>query len=468
MCSRGHKLLQLALAEKCSSRESGSDPASEAEVNMLGNNSMSLHTTSVTNSSTAVDPSNNFEEQILLDGVCVFPSNTTEIIQEMNNEELSEVVSDCFFGTCDIKSEPTNLQGVQRQNCIPLVNPTNTESEEEPIDDSDKDPNYSPSCTDKEDFDKENPNGLDIVHSDSEENTVRRPLKPRKRTRCEDKWKSTIRMMHTISGKAHKSKTGKQIEAKVMKEGCAQCKKRCTERINQHTRENIFENYWSGSKSWDIKRQFILAHVKSKPPSRKRPVDGSRGIQRKQTISYSLTINNESVAVCKVFFLNTLGISETVVRNALKKQEVGGFVSMDMRGRHVPANKIPEHVRDRVRSHIRSFPAYESHYSRTTTSKQFLGSELSIEKMYCLYKEKCSEEAIPKSEIVKSWFYRHTFKTEFNLSFKVPSVDTCDQCDTYKVKIQESSDENEKLQLSQDHNHHLMDAENRYSAKKTR
>nr|CAH7720507.1 unnamed protein product [Callosobruchus chinensis] len=61
--------------------------------------------------------------------------------------------------------------------------------------------------------------------------------------------------------------------------------------------------------------------------------------------------------------------------------------------------------------------------------------------MYCLYKEKCSEEAIPKTEIVKSWFYRHTFKTEFNLSFKVPSVDTCDQCDTYKVKIQESLDE---------------------------
>nr|CAH7751195.1 unnamed protein product [Callosobruchus chinensis] len=147
-------------------------------------------------------------------------------------------------------------------------------------------------------------------------------------------------MMHTISGKAHKSKTGKQIEAKVMKEGCAQCKKKCTERINQHTRENIFENYWSGSKSWDIKRQFILAHVKSKPPSRKRPVDGSRGIQRKQTISYSLTINNGSVAVCKVFFHNTLGISETVVRNALKKQEVGGFVSMDMRGRHVLQTKF--------------------------------------------------------------------------------------------------------------------------------
>nr|CAH7764826.1 unnamed protein product [Callosobruchus chinensis] len=233
-----------------------SDPASEAEVNMLGNNSMSLHTTSVINSSADVDPSknryNNFEEQILLDGFCIFPSNTTEIIQELNNEELSEVVSDCFFGMCDSKAEPTYLEGVQRQNCIPLVIPTNTESEEEPIDDSDKDPNYSPSCTDEEDFDKENPNGLDIVHSDSEENSVRSPLKPRKRIRCEDKWKLTIRMMHTISGKAHKSKTGKQIEAKVTKKGCAQCKKRCTERINQHTIENIFENYWSGSKIFGI------------------------------------------------------------------------------------------------------------------------------------------------------------------------------------------------------------------------
>nr|CAI5867580.1 unnamed protein product [Callosobruchus analis] len=86
--------------------------------------------------------------------------------------------------------------------------------------------------------------------------------------------------------------------------------------------------------------------------------------------------------------------------------------------------------------------------------------------MYCLYKEKCSEEGISKSDIVKSWLYRYIFKTEFNLSFKVPSVDTCDQCDKFKIKIQDSSDENKKLQLTQDHNHHLKDAENRYSAKR--
>nr|CAI5816863.1 unnamed protein product [Callosobruchus analis] len=137
--------------------------------------------------------------------------------------------------------------------------------------------------------------------------------------------------MDTVSGRAHQSKTGKQIRAKVMKQGCIQCKK-CSEKINQYSRENIFENYRSGSKSWDIKRQLIVVHVKSKPPSRKRSVDGSRGTQRQQTLSYSFTIDNESVAVSKMFLLNTLGISETVVRTALKKREIGGFVSMDMRG----------------------------------------------------------------------------------------------------------------------------------------
>nr|CAI5867579.1 unnamed protein product [Callosobruchus analis] len=220
------------------------------------------------------------------------------------------------------------------------VDTTNTESEEKPIDDSDKDPDYSQSCTDEEDYNKESPSVLGNVHSDSAENTVRCPMKPRKRIRCEDKWKSTARMMDTVSGKAHQSKTGKQIGAKVMKQGCVQCKK--------YTRENIFENYWSGSKSWDIKRQFIVAHVKSKPPSRKRLVDRSRGTQRQQTLYYSFMIDSESVAVCKMLFLDTLGISETVVRTALKKREVGSFVSMDIRGRHVPANKISDHVRDRV------------------------------------------------------------------------------------------------------------------------
>lgn len=122
--------------------------------------------------------------------------------------------------------------------------------------------------------------------------------------------------------------------------------------------------------------------------------------------------------VCTVLFLNTFGISETV-RNAFKKSERGGFAAKNMRGRNKPHNKLAEEVKNQICAHIRSFPTYESHYSRNKTKKQYLGCELNIYKMYNLYKIKCEEEGLQKSEIAKSWLHRHVFKTKFNLGFKL-------------------------------------------------
>nr|CAI5816862.1 unnamed protein product [Callosobruchus analis] len=167
------------------------NPASEAEVNILGNKHMISHTTSTTTTcSTDEEPCentcNNTEAQNL-HAISEFPSYTSEIRPDVNNEEISEIISEGFLGMWDSNGEPTNSEGVQRRNYIPQVDTTNTESEEEPIDDSDKDSDYSPSCIDEEDYDKENSSVLGNVQADSAENTVRCPLKPRKRIRCEDK-----------------------------------------------------------------------------------------------------------------------------------------------------------------------------------------------------------------------------------------------------------------------------------------
>lgn len=229
----------------------------------------------------------------------------------------------------------------------------------------------------------------------------------------------------------------------------------------------IFKNYWDEAKSWDLKRQFIISHVVSKATNRHRPSDGSRGNQRKQTILYNFDIGGEKIDVCKVFFLNTLGISETVVRNALKKRLEGGFISADMRGRHTPTNKLREDVLNRVRAHINSFPIYESHYSREKTSKKYLGSDLNKEKMYQLYKDKCSTDGVPQNEIVKLWAYRRVFDTEFNLGFKTPSADTCDSCDSFILELKRNTlDEIEKQEKRRAYDQHLQDAGNRYHLKK--
>lgn len=93
-------------------------------------------------------------------------------------------------------------------------------------------------------------------------------------------------------------------------------------------------------------------------------------------------------------------------------------VCRDMRGRHIPKNKLSEAIRDSIRSHIRLVPVYDSHYSRNRTRRSYMGSDLNIEKMYSLYKLKCEEKGMEKGEITKAWIYRHIFRTKFNKVLK--------------------------------------------------
>lgn len=153
------------------------------------------------------------------------------------------------------------------------------------------------------------------------------------------------------------------------------------------------------------------------------------------------------------------------MRNALKKQAPGGFVLRDMRGRHVPANKLPEEVLSGVRSHIQSFASYESHYTRQHSKRKYLGPELNLKKMYKLYVAKCEEDRIPSQQIAKLWLYRRCFNTEFNLAFKKPSVDTCDKCDEFVLKLK-VCEGNDRSLIQQEYDKHLKEADLRYHIKK--
>lgn len=56
--------------------------------------------------------------------------------------------------------------------------------------------------------------------------------------------------------------------------------------------------------------------------------------------------------------------------------------------------------------------------------------------------------------------YRQTFNNNFNLHFHSPQSDICAKCDSLKLKILASQDnEQEKLQLTMPHELHLRKAE---------
>ena len=86
---------------------------------------------------------------------------------------------------------------------------------------------------------------------------------------------------------------------------------------------------------------------------------------------------------------------------------------------HQPTKHLMKHL-DSIRQHIMSFPIMDSHYKRKDTNRKFLQQDLSITKMYDLYKANCTaEEIIPASSIT----YRRDLCNEFNFSFHKPKKD---------------------------------------------
>ena len=124
----------------------------------------------------------------------------------------------------------------------------------------------------------------------------------------------------------------------------------------------------------------------------------------------------QDVRVCKTAFLRTHAVSNGRLTRALKASADNyGSPQGDRRGRHTPANKTSDADIAFIKEHIQSFPKYQSHYSRADNPvRQYLNPDLSITKMYMLYKDVCStEEKSPVSE----GMYRKVFNEHFNLSF---------------------------------------------------
>lgn len=136
-----------------------------------------------------------------------------------------------------------------------------------------------------------------------------------------------------------------------------------------------------------------LSCVKSVSISRKRCRTGKR-TDKSQARKYFFDNHGQTVRACKMFFRNTLSISQTFITTALKKLP-GRILATDERGRHGNHSKIPEFVRQAVRDHIMQFPVEDSHYSRERTKRKYLGNHLNLSKIYNLCTNVCEEKNLP-------------------------------------------------------------------------
>lgn len=257
------------------------------------------------------------------------------------------------------------------------------------------------------------------------------------------------------SGKSYVTEKGKIVSERKLVP-LKPCRMKCDERIKEKDREICFQNYWNlGSRNKRASYIGSLITIKMKKTQTTR-ADPQRN--RSCSCSYEVIINNQRVPVCRLCFQSIFGETKGFVQLVLQKKNNSscGMVKTDSRGLAPPQNKrTPEELQD-VKNHILSFPSHESHYCRNRINKKFLSSDLSISRMYGLYKEN-------RGNPVCLTIYSQCFH-ELGLSFKKPKLDTCHKCDVFDAKIKVANDV-ESAELKAQKDKHLEMADYAYAKK---
>ncbi|KAJ8877594.1 hypothetical protein PR048_022049 [Dryococelus australis] len=129
----------------------------------------------------------------------------------------------------------------------------------------------------------------------------------------------------------------------------------------------------------------------------------------------------------------------------------------DKRGTHHNRPRaVSFDAKELVRDHISSMTPQESHYSRSTSSKLYLSSELCVERMYDLFKEsnpniKCS-----------CGLYKDIFRSEFELRFGPSRPNSCPYCDELYIHLVAAETEDEQKRISAQSSLHHRKADTVY------
>ncbi|CAI6374065.1 unnamed protein product [Macrosiphum euphorbiae] len=148
-----------------------------------------------------------------------------------------------------------------------------------------------------------------------------------------------------------------------------------------------------------------------------------------------MSVNNTKKTVCRRFLLNTLDISEKVLRYTRDNKVDLHTSKPDSRGNigsRTPTNKTPHEKMIHLEEFINMLPAVPSHYCRSSTSKKYISSDFnSLNHVYRFYVEHCNMKNItPVSNAV----FKNKWNTEYNIGIHAPKKDKCAFCEGYKNK----------------------------------
>ena len=243
------------------------------------------------------------------------------------------------------------------------------------------------------------------------------------------------------------------------------CKLLCASKITEQQRRKLFDDFWIlGDKPLQDQYLADCMNIASTRITRKGRSKSGVEHDRVITVKYNLRCDEREVQVCKKLFLNTFSIGRGRVDVIIQKKHCSetGVIQKDARGCHKPANKKTAEERDKVVSHIKGFPLYESHYSRRDTDKQYLPPNLTLSKMYSMYTEHCTTQSLKP---VSKTYYSQVLRS-LNISFKKPLIDTCKTCDAFYVSIRNTKDAEDKSEKERQLHAHQEAADLTYDVKR--
>lgn len=247
-------------------------------------------------------------------------------------------------------------------------------------------------------------------HSETklEKGKVKKSKPRKKRISDPSTWKVNVRKTAIQHGESYTRKDGTVILAKTVGEYCENCRIKCPTRISQDIRQQFFDRYYNIS-SLSEKRQFLLRYVQTVDVKRHKGPDSNRKLSRTFYIGTGCWENGiePRIQVCKVTFLNTLGISDNVLRAAYARLRSSNGTSFeDLRGRFIRTSEdSTEQQIALVKDHIKTFPLVDNFMPR-------------IYDLYCDYMRK--QSAKPHL-FVSIETYKTIYDKEFELKLLGPT-----------------------------------------------
>lgn len=325
---------------------------------------------------------------------------------------------------------------------------------DETADDSDLDPHFRmPSSSDSENASEsseseENENIINETEGAESDNTqADNKRKGKKRKANPVEWKKSKAKLLRNSGKPYTSSSIRktEIRARKLRPACNEkCKLKCSSKIEENKRLEIFDKYWSLD-SLKSQREFICRSMTVVRPKYQYKKEGSR---RQCNHAFHFVINGVNVRVCKFFFKATLDINDRPIRTVIAKLNEG-FLQEDLRGKHGHHSKVDPAIKDGVVAHINTIPRIESHYLRAQSTREFIEGGKSLADLHRDYKNECIEKNVPFANLT---MYSRIFNNNFNISFFTPKRDQCDLCCSYN-----NASEEEKGAIQKKYDEHLKE-----------